>query len=207
MAGHRRKCDSFLVFEKNIDRSMAFLRVFDYYGEGRPRGAPSNDEKELLRGSVVLAVGALDAFLHDLILEIVPRFGTAAALSEALKQIARDDPSLALRVALARTEQDRVGEFRQALDSWLSSKSFQGPEAVTRAASYVGIGLAWPEIDAQVQMKAAGRLKAYTEMRHHIVHRGERPAIRRENAQEAIDLVDGIAKLINKGVVQLYNHS
>jgi hypothetical protein len=207
MPGHRRKCDSFLVFEKNIDRSMAFLRVFDYYGEGRPRGAPSNDEKELLRGSVVLAVGALDAFLHDLILEVVPRFGTAVALSEALKQIAKDDPSLALRVALARTEEDRVGEFRLALDSWLSSKSFQGPEAVTRAASYVGIGLAWPELDAQVGVKAAARLTAYTQMRHHIVHRGEHPAIRRENAQEAIDLVDGIAKIINKGVVQLYNQA
>ena len=43
-AGHRawgscRKCDSSLVFEKNIDGSIAFLRVFDYYGEGGPRGA------------------------------------------------------------------------------------------------------------------------------------------------------------------------
>jgi hypothetical protein len=37
--GSCRKCDSSLVFEKNIDGSIAFLRVFDYYGEGRPRGA------------------------------------------------------------------------------------------------------------------------------------------------------------------------
>jgi hypothetical protein len=54
----RKKTDAFKVFEVNLDRSRAFLRIFD---KDRGAGQPTNDEKELLRGSLVFAVGALDA--------------------------------------------------------------------------------------------------------------------------------------------------
>jgi hypothetical protein len=67
-----KRSEAFGVFEANRERSRAFLRIFD---KDRKVGQPSNDEKELLRGSLVFAVGALDAYLSDLILEIVP--GTA----------------------------------------------------------------------------------------------------------------------------------
>ena len=61
-------------FRKNLDRARAFIRLH----AAREMGAPSADERELPRGAVVLAIGALDAFLHDLTLEIVPRFGVAS---------------------------------------------------------------------------------------------------------------------------------
>jgi hypothetical protein len=87
------------VFETNLERSRAFLRIFD---KDRGVGQPSNDEKELLRGSLVFAVGALDAYLSDLILEIIPAHGPKSPqLSDALREIARADPGLSLRVALA----------------------------------------------------------------------------------------------------------
>lgn len=107
------------VFEVNLDRSRAFLRIFD---KDRGAGQPSNDEKELLRGSLVFAVGALDAYLSDLIMEIVPKYAPKSSqLSDALKAIAKSDPGLSLRVALAQSEADRREEFGAALEEWLAT--------------------------------------------------------------------------------------
>jgi hypothetical protein len=105
------KTGAFTVFEANLERSRAFLRIFD---KDRGVGQPSNDEKELLRGSLVFAVGALDAYLSDLILEIVPKYGPQSSqLTEGLKAIARSDPGLSLRVALAKSDIDRQTEFKK----------------------------------------------------------------------------------------------
>jgi hypothetical protein len=84
----RRTC---YVFEVNLDRSRAFLRIFD---KDRGAGQPTTDEKELLRGWVVFAVSALDAYLGDLIMEIVPKYAPRSSqLSDALKAIAKSDPA------------------------------------------------------------------------------------------------------------------
>jgi hypothetical protein len=99
-----KRTAAFGVFETNLERSRAFLRIFD---KDRTVGQPSNDEKELLRGSLVFAVGALDAYLSDLILEVVPAYGPKSShIADALKAIARADPGLSLRVALAASPAD-----------------------------------------------------------------------------------------------------
>jgi HEPN superfamily RiboL-PSP-like protein len=203
LPGKRAKCTAYAVFEKNIHRSEAFLRIF---GEERARGQPTNDEKELLRGAVVFSIGALDAFLHDLVLEIVPTFGgNRTSLKPALQEIAKGDPSLALRVALAPNGVSKTDEFREALDSWLSLKSFHGPEAVIRATGYVGSDFSWTEIDKVTASKAAERLEHFTDMRHGIVHRGKSPYIRRDQAKEVVTLTKAIAKLINTKAVTFYH--
>jgi hypothetical protein len=198
----RRECESYRVFKANLDRSKAFFRLFD---AGGGRGQPSNDRKELLRGAVVFAVGSLDAFLHDLVLEIVPEYGpNSPELTTALKEIAKDDPGLALRVALQRNPDEAVRQFRSALDSWLSIKSFQGPEAVVRACAYVGCTLGWQELDAVTHVNTAAKLGEFTRMRHDVVHRGRRPYIRRHIAQECVDLIAAVANAINDKVVSTY---
>jgi hypothetical protein len=169
-------------------------------------GQPSNDRKELLRGAVVFAIGALDAFLHDLILELVPKFGQSSKeLGEALKQIAREDPSLALRTSLAGTPEAAEEAFRDALDDWLTTKSFQGPEAVMRATAYIGRPLTWEQLNGLTQKNAAAELQRFTQMRHSIVHRGSRPYVRRRIAQECVDLVSNIARETNSEAVKLYH--
>jgi hypothetical protein len=111
------------VFTTNIYRARAFLEIFDHpNGTARGRGRPSDNEKELLRAAVVFAVAALDAYLHDLVLEEVPKRGVhSETLAEALRSIAKDDPALALRVALVDDKKARHEEFRAALDGWLSA--------------------------------------------------------------------------------------
>ncbi len=201
-----RKTEAYKVFAVNLERSRAFLRIFDNEpGGGRQRGQPSSDEKELLRGSLVFAVGALDAYLSDLILQIVPAYAPKSAmLTTALKGIAKSDPGLALRVAIRPADRDRQEEFRAALSEWLEDKSFQGPEKVQAALGYVGCDLTWPEFDEAAGTSAAKELQRITDERHAIVHRGERPYIKRDLAEETITLIAAMAKLIDKRVCSLY---
>jgi hypothetical protein len=199
----RKDCDAHKVFKKNSDRASAFLVFFDRH---RKVGRPDRDANELLRGTVVFAVGALDAFLHDLILEIVPSFGQKSAdLKGALKDIARDDPSLALKMSLAPTPTAARAEFRTALDDWLSTKSFQGRHAVVRAASFVGLKLDWNDLNRLTRVDTATELDRFTRMRHGIVHRGQKPSVRRSEAEACVMLVTSVAGFINDEVVRHYH--
>ena len=198
----RKKTDAFKVFEVNLDRSRAFLRIFD---KDRGAGQPTNDEKELLRGSLVFAVGALDAYLSDLIMEIVPKYAPKSSqLSDALKAIAKSDPGLSLRVALAQTDTDRREEFGAALEDWLSTKSFHGPSKIAAALGYVACPITWVELDAVTEVSTAEELARVTDERHEIVHQGKKPYIRRNLAEEANNLVAAIAQHIDGEVTKLY---
>ena len=200
------KTNAFKVFEVNLERASAFLRIFDAPG-GRPRGQgqPSEDEKELLRGSLVFAVGALDAYLSDLVLEIVPEHApNSPHLREALKAIAKNDPGLSLRVALAGDDRARKDEFRAALEDWLATKSFHGPEKVVMAFGYVGCSIEWDEFNQETGTDAAKELSRITDERHSIVHNGQRPYTRRALAGQSHDLIAKIAALIDREVCKLY---
>jgi hypothetical protein len=198
----RKKTDAFRVFEVNLDRSRAFLRIFD---KDRGAGQPTNDEKELLRGSLVFAVGALDAYLSDLILEIVPKYAPRSSqLSDALKAIAKSDPGLSLRVALAGSAADRQAEFRAALDDWLATKSFHGPAKVAAALEYVACPITWDDFDNETGVSTADELARVTDERHEIVHRGKKPYIRRHLAEDANNLIAAIAGRIDREVANLY---
>lgn len=197
-----KRTDSLVVFEANLERSRAFLRIFD---KDRGVGRPSNDEKELLRGSLVFAVGALDAYLSDLILEIVPQHAPATPdLTDALKAIAKADPGLSLRVSLAPSAAERRNAFRDALSDWLSTKSFQGPNKVTQALGYVACPLTWEDLENALGRPAAKDLTKVTNDRHAIVHEGKKPNIRREIAEDANSLVADLARHIDANVSARY---
>jgi RiboL-PSP-HEPN len=190
------------VFETNLERSRAFLRIFD---KERGPGQPSRDEKELLRGSLVFAVGALDAYLSDLIIEVVPSYGPKSKhLADALRAIARNDPGLALRVALAPTKTEGVDEFRGALREWLATKSFQGPDRLIEALGYVACPISWADFDEATNCATATELEKITSDRHGIVHEGKRPYIRRHLAEEANSLVADIVRCIDAEVCAVY---
>jgi hypothetical protein len=200
-----RTTKAYKVFETNLERSRAFLRIFKKEDSGgRSAGAPSGDEKELLRGCLVFAVGALDAYLGDLILELVPQFAPKnTQLKSALTQIAKNDPGLALRVTLAPAS-DKHGEFRTALGDWLEGKSFQGAEKVSNALGYVGSNLTLSELDKQTKVNTARELERVTQERHDIVHRGQKPFVKQALAEETVRLIQTIARAIDRDVCSLY---
>lgn len=167
-----KRTEAFKVFKVNLERSRAFLRIFD---KDRGVGQPSNDEKELLRGSLVFAVGALDAYLSELVLEVVPQHAPkSGAVTEALRAIAKQDPGLSLRVALAPSDSARKQEFKDALEEWLATKSFHGPAKLSAALEYVACPIEWKDFDKATGVSAAKELTRVTDERHEIVHRGTR---------------------------------
>ncbi len=198
-----QKTDSFKAFEQTISRAEAFIRLF-HGPAGRDRGQPSRDEKELLRGAVVFAVGAMDAYLHDLILEIVPQFSvTTRELRKGLKQIAKDDPGLALRVAIAGTAAKARDEFRKALGEWLSDRSFYGTNGVMRALLYLDIRIKqFGELSDLEDI--ADWFDGATKKRHNMVHRGMSPRINWRYAQSIADIVTDIGTTINGLVINKY---
>ena len=200
MAGGKRvKCEAFKVFEKNMKRSRAFIKIFGE--ENRSAGAPTNDERELLRGAVVFSIGALDNFIHELILELVPKFGgNKGAMRQPLTAIAKSDPGLALRVALAPPGEAET-EFRDSLDAWLESQSFHGVAKIVNALGYLGLKIN----ESPLPNDWRKRLEEFTEERHQIVHRGSTKMIRRDEAKECADLVECIAKSINADAVKQYH--
>lgn len=202
VGARRRKCDAYKVFETNVNRSRAFVRVFDGAEASRSRGRPSNDEVELLRGALVFAVGALDNFITELILELVPQFGcNGDAMKQPLTEISKADPSLALRVALAGPGSAK-GEFRAALASWLETKSFHGVEKILAALRYIGVTTI---DDSNLPTDWKKSLNTFTEQRHQIVHRGHKATVTRDRAEECTGLVQSIGEAINKAAVQLYH--
>lgn len=195
----KQKCASFSVFEKNLKRSRAFIKIFGE--EKRSQGAPTSEERELLRGALVFSIGALDNFVHELILEIVPKFGgNSAAMRHPLQAIAKNDPSLALRVALAGPG-GAEDEFRAALDDWLETQSFHGVSKIVGAMNYVGVNLG----QASLPIGWQADLDRYTDERHKIVHRGSVKVIKREEARACTDLVEVIAREINAQAVRSYH--
>lgn len=192
----------------NIARARAFFEFFDQVDDNgqrkRGRGQPKNKDKELLRGSLVFAVGALDAYLHDLILEIDPtRAPHSKQLDSAMKAIAKNEPGLALRVAIAPSN-DRVAEFRAALERWLENQSFQGPEKVMTALGLVGCPLDWPDFDKTTGVDTADDLKQATDLRHNIVHRASQTSLTRDRAESVTTLIESIAQRIDQDIMDRY---
>jgi hypothetical protein len=100
-------------------------------------------------------------------------------------------------MALAGSEADRRDEFAAALEEWLSTRSFHGPAKVSAALEYVACPIAWEDFDGATGVEAAAELSRITQERHDIVHRGQRPYIRRALAEQANTLVGAIAAHID----------
>lgn len=182
------------AFQANMHRASAFLAIFDSPGGyQRGQGQPSNDEKELLRATVVFSVAALDNYCHDVVLERVLDQGVNSPdLQDALRGIAKEDPALALRVAMSPTAEERAEQFRAALSGWLSTKSFQGPAAVIRALGYVGLAVNAAHLGQTIGTTWSEELTRWTDMRHQLVHRAAKPYIKRVDAGQCYDLISEV---------------
>jgi len=199
----REKSEAFKVFDKNVDRSQAFLNIFDV---DRTKGRPTNDEQELLVATIVMSIGALDAFLHDLVLELVPRFGGDGPRFKAMtKEMARQDPGLAIRMQYHPDSHEVA--FREALSEWLNSQSFHGTLKVIQTGELLGFDVDFPRAGRNAGVsRPEAALDRFTERRHAIVHRGVKPSgLRRRMAVDCLNLVWMIGGVINDESVKAYH--
>jgi RiboL-PSP-HEPN len=183
-----------------------------------PRGPVRSDMRRL---SIVMAVAALDTYMHRLILErayehqelpgglakLTVQFEQLLAQADEAKEAARADPHNSRpRVAVKRLLRDR-----------LLRETFQSSEEVSRALAMVGQRRVWDAIATNLTTPAPkeevrARLDEIVMRRNQIVHEGdyrrlERPqnarcnAITRANAEADIDFIADLIDAIHAVVI------
>lgn len=157
-----------------------------------------NLRTDMRRLSVVMAVSALDTYLHRLVLEraywhedLPPELGRLSVRFDALLNQA-DQTTAAARLE-PHNARPRVAVKRQLRDRLLL-ETFQNFDAVSRALSMTGRTGLWQAIGAEfVPVLAPGviksRLNAIVDRRNRIVHEGdyerlERPRGARRNPMQ-----------------------
>lgn len=205
---HADATQAFLFFRKNISRANNLCYAFSELTELR---GPELTDTDLLSSAVVFSVGALDAFLNDLILEVVPTYRPRSSeFADAMKSIARDDPSLALRVAMSPTREEAHSELRQALDSWLSNKSFQGTKKIAGALAFLACPIKWKDFSDHLPEPLRSKYKNvpdfldfWAQQRHSLVHKGTRPRFDTAEVEDSVSVTYHVGKLIDQRVIGL----
>lgn len=184
------------TFDINIQRASYFLDIHD--DAHKRAGAPTLPYRELPRGTVVFAVGAIDAYLSEASAEyLVARLQLSAPvhdLRETLKRVCAEVPTLALEVALLPGPQDRLQRIRDSIvDHFHNSVSNQA-KGVAATLQRIGSrpGDFWTSLVAEGYKDPASELDRWTEVRHQIVHRGQRPPIQKPSARSFLSLAKAL---------------
>lgn len=191
------------AFEANIDRARALIRIFE---RGRSRGRPKAEDTQLTRSSLVFSIGALDAYLHDLVLTVVSEFVPPSdALDDTIK--AMRPHKLVQTMAKAKSAPKARAKLRESLDEHFDDKSFMDVGGLQRALNLIGCEHIKPADLAQITGRSdlAAKLGQYTDTRHRIVHRGENARVTKEMAQDCADLVTAIVSAVDNEVVSRYH--
>lgn len=194
--------DDHAAFEKNADRAEALIRIFE---RGRSRGRPKAEDTQLTRSSLVFSIGALDAYLHDVVLSVVAEFVPQSdELDRVVKEMQPHD--LVQAMARASSHDDARERFRNHLDEYFDDKSFMDVHGLSRALRLVGCGLNVGDVTAKAgRVRLAADLGRYTDMRHRIVHRGENVRVTKDMAWDCAALVRAIVATVDQAIVDKYH--
>jgi len=191
------------TFDVNIQRASYFLDI--HAGAQRGAGAPKLPLRELPRGAIVFAVGAIDAYLSEVSAEIIVRElqenAAPPELRELLRRIQTEIPTLALEIALLATQRERVNRIREAVvEHFYNNISNHGSKAVARTVRRIGGKPAdlWSALGAAGYREARQKLDRWTDIRHRIVHQGKKPGVWREHARGFIDLARAVVSRVDQ---------
>lgn len=190
------------AFDKNANRASSFLAIHEAETKNK-QGAPTGPFRELPRGAVVFAVGALDAYLSEVSAEVMVRQLQAApgdsTARGVLKKVQSQLPGLALEASLLGTQKERAERIQQGVTEFFHEQVSQhGPKAVTATVMRIGgdKDRAWAAVEAK-HTKAQATLDSWTKKRHHIVHQGKSEQITRPQAEDCIALIQAIARAVD----------
>lgn len=182
------------TFDVNIRRAGYFLDIHQT-AHGRV-GAPLLQIRELPRGAVVFAVGALDAYLSEVSGEVivaqVQRRVATADEKETLKRVQTEVPTIALEIAILGTQTERLQRLQASItEHFMNHVSNHGAKAVASTFARVG-GRAqdlWTTLTGDGFPNAADTIDSWTDIRHRIVHQGQSPRVLLNGARDFIDLL------------------
>ncbi len=196
-------------FKLNIRRSRALLDMFDAESPNKDDGRVGKSSwqgRELLRASIIVTIGALDAYLSDVTAEVlVSQLESGRILSEqgraALKRLGKDMDTLPLELALLTKQSTRrqvaIAKINHFFDTQVSNL---GSKGVAAAVARMGEGMDWTALDANIPKQAhrslsksggaASVLDEWTTNRHQLVHQGQPLKIKAIEARGAADFVE-----------------
>jgi hypothetical protein len=196
-------------FKWNIRRSRALLDMFDAESPKKHKdrvGKSSWQARELLRASIIVTIGALDAYLSDITADVlVSQLESGRIVSEqgriALKRISKDMDTLALELALVTRQSTRkqvaIAKINHFFDTQVSN---HGSKGVAAAVSRMGETMDWTALDSTIPKHAhrslsktggaACVLDQWTTNRHQLVHQGQALKIKGVEARAAADFVE-----------------
>jgi hypothetical protein len=192
-----------VALTKNLKRAKHFLDLHE--GTQQGPGTPDAKRRELPRGAVVFAVGALDAYLSEVSAEVMLGQFEKAILSgknrDVLKEITRQHPTLALEAALAGDGSDRREIVRTTVtEHFYNQVSNHGAKAVAAAIERMNgsAQTAWQRTAELGEAHAAADLDDWTAKRHAIVHQGKAPKINRDPARTCVILIGRIGAAVDE---------
>jgi hypothetical protein len=194
------------AFLTDLRRARRYLTFYDR--DANERGWPNRHAVVLLESAIVFAVAALDAYLRDLILEVVPTYGlpNIQRKTKLMEDVARSDPNLIVRLATISDEYTRKAELHDAMARALSSRVFQGEAGITYTLECLDCPFQWGEFNtATGRRDVQGQLRRITELRHRLVHQAKGPRITRDQADAALDLIQAVGLHVNQRVKDRYN--
>ena len=204
MPPSRSLTESYKRLKTNLKRGETLLtEFFDRPGGSlRRAGQPKAHEQELLRAVLVLTVGALDAFLSELLVELLPRIAAVSPDAAVFDRIAKENPGLMLR-ALYLGGPERAAALAEATEAHFQAKAMHGAKAVRQVNDWCSLGLTDKAFNSAKSPAALPDLDDWTDKRHRIVHRGELVKLTRSTAGALIELVESISKTLNERAIKV----
>jgi hypothetical protein len=198
MPGRSKYTKSFKRLRRNLNRGRTLLdKFFDNPGGSRRgSGQPAAHEQELLRSVLVLGVGALDAFLSELVVELMPKLAVTGKAHTIFDRLMKDNAGLVLQ-AVYTGRDDLDAALSSAVESQFQSSVMHGSKAVRQVYDWCVLELGHGDFDTDRFPQAMKLLDEWTDKRHRIVHRGELVRMRRQDATDVLDLVESIGKTLN----------
>lgn len=209
---------AYKALTKNLDRARALSRIFDAGnlkpkpGDKRAGGRPSDEERELLRATVIYSIGALDAYLSDvaahvLVAQLEAAAGSPTSDSRALlKRVMKEIDTLPLELAMTSDPATRRKVATEAITEHLANRvSNHGSKGVAATLGRMGATIDWNAIQlppnsdlcASANDGCAKALDDWTESRHQLVHQGKAVSVNSNQARGLIDFVQAIAAQVD----------
>jgi len=123
---------SFKRLRKSLNRGDTLLdKFFDRPGgKVRSVGKPKAHEQELLRAVLVLTIGSLDAFLSELLVELLPGMARVSPEAAVFDRVAKENPGLVLRAMYLGGIEEALSE---AIEAHFQAKTMHGARPSDRS--------------------------------------------------------------------------
>jgi hypothetical protein len=160
-----------VLFDKNIQSAKEMIHLY----EGVENLGSSLNIDWLLRGAIVFAISAMDAYFHDKIKYRVGRF-KSTNMPKAMQKF-----RIALGELVHWEKASRKGNvLRNWMTNYYSVRPLQTQQDIADAMSLLGIDDFWNKVEKNIgqKKKLMDELKEYTKRRNQIVHEGDREGSR-----------------------------